>query len=1147
MTHLESRDLLDHFRQEAVVTEQHTTHIELRTYRSQGRRQVQVETRWAREKIIGSGAFGDVWLESRQKEDAVRAMRAVKVISKHRMQECDIDYKKELLALAKFSKRSYQQEDVLVEFFGWFEDALHLFISMEYFELGDLSQHITDSLSDEDVRQITIDLLHGLRIIHKEKFAHRDLKPKNIFVVQKPPAPCWWVKIGDFGISKRAYGETELHTQIGSALYKAPEISGYYESTEPFSGYDQAVDMWSLGCVIYETLTQNVPFADSLAILKFCDGRSQFPEEDLLPKAGPEGIKFVKSLIKANPRHRLTADDALKTQWITQEKKSKSLLPDLQDLILEEKESLLWRASKIGDQETVQRLLDQGVDINAVGARSWTALNIASSYGQVEVAELLLRHGSSFEPFNDRGEGPWHSAVIESHLEVVRLFVRERLDPCVVTGNGNTPLGCATITNRLEIAKLLLKSGARIHGIYGKHRECCLNIAVLTGNLGLTRLFLQGAPGSVPASRSCRINALILAAAFSRLEEFHLLTETIGCDVMNEDGLTPLIVAAAHGQREMVEYLLLGTHLNDLVVAPAMPRPTTSVDNIPCIQHLRATFIERKMTHLFASFEPHLSTPINTFGLTPLIVACQTGELWIAQLLLQHGADPNVANSLGFTPLRQAIIEDHTEIVQLLLEMGSDPNALDSQGKTPLLCAAYGASVGIVESLLESGATLQTNSIDRNALYLYAETGHTAALKLLLVKFKQHVSASNKYGVTLLHTAASHGMLDTVKFLVGKGAKVNAGSADIWTPLHNAAEKGHLAVAEFLIDNGANFNSASGSLITPLHDAAIQGQVDMIDLLLDKGATLDPLSLEKETPFYLAICHDRLEAARLLFERGSSFTVRTEENKIALQYAISAGMIEIARLLLEKGAGDHFYTHTHLTPLMYSFQCPNLDQKMVTFLIDQEMDHNILSGDGKTALQMAALWGQTDAVSHLLKNGAEPNAFLSGYSSSPLYHAADGRHVKIVQLLLEAGAHDTTQNMATLNVAIHKGPPEIVDILLIDRRTDANVDISESGLKPLHKASFLGNVEAVRFLLSAGADIHAVDSSGYSALHHAVQYNRSEVVKVLLDFCADTKRKSKHGASPLDLAVQSGREASAKVLEAHGFELERPSGLREMP
>lgn len=55
---------------------------------------------------------------------------------------------------------------------------------MEYLELGDLEQHITESITENDVKGITKDMLNGLRIIHSENFAHRDLKPGNIFVVQ---------------------------------------------------------------------------------------------------------------------------------------------------------------------------------------------------------------------------------------------------------------------------------------------------------------------------------------------------------------------------------------------------------------------------------------------------------------------------------------------------------------------------------------------------------------------------------------------------------------------------------------------------------------------------------------------------------------------------------------------------------------------------------------------------------------------------------------------------------------------------------------------------------------------------------------------------------------------------------------------------
>ncbi|KAH0562358.1 hypothetical protein GP486_002949 [Trichoglossum hirsutum] len=318
----QSLDLLEHFRLDAVVTAASTMHIEYKTDRARGIRKEKVERRWHRTQCIGRGAFGVVWLEVKEDNDGVEK-RAVKIIDKNGMQHLGVDYKKELLALSKFSKLQYEQEEVLVKFFGWFEDSSNLFLSMEYFELGDLEQHIKEPLTEDEVKDITTDVLNGLRIMHSESFAHRDLKPSNIFVVQKPPASNWWVKIGDFGISKRAQGDlTALRTQVGTLAYEAPEIRGYVDTDEPTSGYDNAVDMWSMGCVIYKIATQNVPFPTPGAVFKFCCGTLPFPEELLLAKISTDGTEFVKSLITPNPRDRLSAASALEALWISQRRRN---------------------------------------------------------------------------------------------------------------------------------------------------------------------------------------------------------------------------------------------------------------------------------------------------------------------------------------------------------------------------------------------------------------------------------------------------------------------------------------------------------------------------------------------------------------------------------------------------------------------------------------------------------------------------------------------------------------------------------------------------------------------------------------------------------------------------------------------------------
>jgi serine/threonine protein kinase len=184
-------DLVEHFRQEAVVTAEHTTHFEYINDRARGIRNKRVEKRWDRRSFLGSGGFGAVWLEIEQNNGA---KRAVKIIKKNTL----LDYRREILALAKFSKPQYQREEVFVEFFGWFDNSSDIILSMEYFELGDLQKHITEYIPEDEVKDITKDILRGLRIMHGENFAHRDLKPSNIFVVHKPPTANWWVKIGDF-------------------------------------------------------------------------------------------------------------------------------------------------------------------------------------------------------------------------------------------------------------------------------------------------------------------------------------------------------------------------------------------------------------------------------------------------------------------------------------------------------------------------------------------------------------------------------------------------------------------------------------------------------------------------------------------------------------------------------------------------------------------------------------------------------------------------------------------------------------------------------------------------------------------------------------------------------------------------------------
>ena len=96
--------LIEHFKLDAQIYNDHTLHTEYESDPARGMRKARVEKRWDKERHIGHGAFGDVWLEVHKERDGLTTERAVKIIQKRRMESVKVDYKRELLALAKLSR-----------------------------------------------------------------------------------------------------------------------------------------------------------------------------------------------------------------------------------------------------------------------------------------------------------------------------------------------------------------------------------------------------------------------------------------------------------------------------------------------------------------------------------------------------------------------------------------------------------------------------------------------------------------------------------------------------------------------------------------------------------------------------------------------------------------------------------------------------------------------------------------------------------------------------------------------------------------------------------------------------------------------------------------------------------------------------------
>jgi serine/threonine protein kinase len=225
---------------------------------------------------------------------------------------------------------------------------------MEFIEHGDLNNYLNyhGTMPEPLTKEVIIQVLHGLEYIHKKGISHRDLKPDNILIASKDPIV---VKISDFGLAKMVNNEeTFLKTFCGTMLYLAPEVFPGYMSAvmadaQGLDGnakrkrlpgddagpvvkrggkkqrrpYNQAVDMWSLGCVIYCLLCGSPPFEgknqDEMCRLVT---RGQFDEAKLRSKVGANSdlcVDFLQRLLQVRPEMRMMETEALRHAWVYEE------------------------------------------------------------------------------------------------------------------------------------------------------------------------------------------------------------------------------------------------------------------------------------------------------------------------------------------------------------------------------------------------------------------------------------------------------------------------------------------------------------------------------------------------------------------------------------------------------------------------------------------------------------------------------------------------------------------------------------------------------------------------------------------------------------------------------------------------------------
>ena len=208
---------------------------------------------------VGEGGMGAVY----QAEHALIEKRiALKILFQDLTRRPDLVMR--FLQEAKSASRIGQENVIDISDFGQSADGL-VYIAMEFLEGQDLGRTLKaeKSLSWLRARPILMQITKALRAAHAHGIIHRDMKPENVFLVQKE-GRADFVKVLDFGIAKVVSADDSdgpRLTQTGM-IFGTPE----YMSPEQAQGHppDHRLDVYAVGCIMCHVLTGSVPFtADS--------------------------------------------------------------------------------------------------------------------------------------------------------------------------------------------------------------------------------------------------------------------------------------------------------------------------------------------------------------------------------------------------------------------------------------------------------------------------------------------------------------------------------------------------------------------------------------------------------------------------------------------------------------------------------------------------------------------------------------------------------------------------------------------------------------------------------------------------------------------------------------------------------------------
>jgi ankyrin repeat protein len=425
-------------------------------------------------------------------------------------------------------------------------------------------------------------------------------------------------------------------------------------------------------------------------------------------------------------------------------------------------------ATMHGDKSALRTLLQQKADVNAPQADGTTALQWAVRENDLEMTETLLHAGASPSAANQSGATSMLLAAMNGNAAIIERLIQAGADPnAPISKTGDTALMMAARTGKLDAAKVLLDHGAEVNAKETWGGTTALMWAVAERHPEVVQLLVEHAAdvnaksNFVPSAsgRGFEGTAPVVAKPDQKTEEFA------------SGWMTPLMFAAREDDIESARILVQkGADVN----------------------------------------------AVGGDGKDALELALFNGSYDVASLLIDSHANVNHADAQRFTPLFWVVDRRNMEtapnfpwmvtidplpLIKKLLDVGADPNALVNntprarmrEGSprivfaTAIMRAAFAGDLELVKLLLAHGADHQIQSSDRettlaaacglafiNGYHRQKPPAERLEVVKLLVDLGEDVNHADSYGITPLMAAANLGDINIVRYLIEKGADLNA-------------------------------------------------------------------------------------------------------------------------------------------------------------------------------------------------------------------------------------------------------------------------------------------------------------------------------------------------------------------------------------